>query len=92
MLFVMYGSTIFSSVFLQLLREEIWACMMCPCSSLFGLGMIFASFQTCGMVFVFSAMLVQVVPSVLSVLCQFYLEQYNCYFALLNSTMDLSGG
>ena len=33
MLFVMYGSSVFSSVLLSL-REERWVCMMCLCSCL----------------------------------------------------------
>ena len=33
MLFVMYGSSVFSSVFLSL-REVRWVCMMCLCSCL----------------------------------------------------------
>ena len=33
MLFVMYGSSVFSSVFLSL-RGVIWVCMMCLCSCL----------------------------------------------------------
>ena len=33
MLFVMYGSSVFSSVLLSL-REVRWACMMCLCSCL----------------------------------------------------------
>ena len=33
MLFVMYGSSVFSNVLLSL-REVIWVCMMCLCSCL----------------------------------------------------------
>ena len=46
-LFVMYGSSVFTSVLLSL-REVRWACMMCPCSCLcwvFRIGMIFAIFH-----------------------------------------------
>ena len=34
MLFVMYGSSVFSSVFFLSLREVRWLCMMCLCSCL----------------------------------------------------------
>ena len=46
MLFVMYGSSIFSSVLLSL-REVRWVCIMCLCLSLFGfgIGMVFPSFH-----------------------------------------------
>ena len=43
MLFVMYGSSVFSSVLLSL-REVRWVFMMCLCSCP-GIGMIFASFH-----------------------------------------------
>ena len=42
MLFVMYGSSVFSSVLLSP-REVRWVCMMCLCSCLFELAMMFAS-------------------------------------------------
>ena len=32
MLFVMYGSSVFSRFVLLSLREVRWVCMMCPCS------------------------------------------------------------
>ena len=46
-LFVMYGSSVFSSV-LPSLRELRWVCMLCLCSCFlfgFGIGMMFASFH-----------------------------------------------
>ena len=44
-----------SPVFLQLLREEIWACLMSPCLGL-GMGMMCADFQAYDMVLVFRTM------------------------------------
>ena len=47
MLFMMYGSSVFSSVLLSL-REVRWVCMMCLYSCLFvcfGICMMFASFH-----------------------------------------------
>ena len=44
MLFVMYGSSVFSSVLLSL-REVRLVCMMCISLFGFGIGMMFASFH-----------------------------------------------
>ena len=57
MLFVTYGCIVFSCVFAITDRRDMGMYDVPMLMSLFGLGkvMIFASFQTCGMMFVFSA-------------------------------------
>ena len=49
MLFVMYGSSVFSSVLAITERSELGLYDMPMFMSLFGIGIMFASFHVCGM-------------------------------------------
>ena len=63
MLFVMYGSSVFSSVFANTERSEMGLYDIHIFMSLFGFGivMMFASFLVCGMMLLFSDMLYMLV-------------------------------
>ena len=62
-LFVMYGSSVFSSVFAIIERSEMGLYDVHMFMSLFGfgIGMMFASFHVCGMMLMFSDVLYMLV-------------------------------
>ena len=88
MLFVIYGSIVFSSVFAITERRDMGLYDVPMFMSLFGLGMgmMFASFQTCDMVLVFSSMF-NVCVRYVSTSCHMCFVK--CFMLMLSGPVEL---